>query len=127
MNIQQKLQVEAEQKNQQNEKRYMLSYTIFEGKERAPRWIRSPFNNEDEVKKLLFTLLIREMKSELEFSNVEIFSEDILDIKTEDKISLRQYRFGKNYQIFADRSYEEKLELHTPIHKKKINQKEFIS
>ena len=127
MNIQQKLQVEAEQKNQQNEKRYMLSYTIFEGKERAPRWIRSPFHNEDEVKKLLFTLLIREMKSELEFSNVEIFSEDILDVKTEDKISLREYKFGTNYQNIADRSYEEKLELHNSIHKRKVTQKEFIS
>jgi hypothetical protein len=118
---------QKEQKNQQNEKRYMLSYTIFEGKERAPRWVRSPFNNEDEVKKLLFTLLIREMKSELEFSNVEIFSEDILDVKTEDKISLREYKFGTNYQNIADRSYEEKLELHNSIHKRKVTQKEFIS
>jgi len=123
----QNLQVEAEQKNQQNEKRYMLSYTLFEGEKRAPRWIRSPFNNEDEVKKLLFTLLIREMKSELEFSNVEIFSEDILDVKTEDKISLREYKFGTNYQNIADRSYEDKLELHNSIHKRKVTQKEFIS
>lgn len=75
MSIQKKLQVEAEQKNQQNEKRYMISYTLFEGEQRSPRLIRSPFNNEEEIKKLLFTLLVREMKSELEFSNVEIFDD----------------------------------------------------
>ena len=67
------------------------------------------------------------MKSELEFSNVEIFSEDILDVKTEDKISLREYKFGTNYQNIADRSYEDKLELHNSIHKRKVTQKEFIS
>ena len=114
------LRVEAEQKKQQNEKRYMLSYTIFEGKERTPRWVRSIFNNKDEVKKLLFTLLLREIEKESEFSNIEIFSEDTLDIKTEDRISLREYIFGKLYQNIADRSYEEKLRLHNFIHKRKV-------
>jgi hypothetical protein len=46
MIVNKNLQVEAEQKNQQkSKKRYMLSYTLFEGKNKSPRWIRSPFNN----------------------------------------------------------------------------------
>ena len=115
MIVNKNLQVEAEQKNQQKEKRYMLSYTLFEGKNKNPRWIRSPFNNQEEVKKHISYIVTQELCGKDSFSNLEIISEDDLDKKIEDILSLREYKFGKTYQNIADRSFDEKLKIHNSI------------
>jgi hypothetical protein len=110
MIVNKNLQVEAEQKNQQkSKKRYMLSYTLFEGKNKSPRWIRSPFNNQEEVKEHISYIVTQELCGKDSFSNLEIISEDDLDKKIEDTLSLREYKFGKTYQNIADRSFDEKL------------------
>ena len=110
------LHVEAEQKNQQKkEKRYMLSYTLFEGEKKTPRWVRSPFNNQEEVKKHISYIVTQELCGKDSFKNLEIISEDDLDNKIEDTLSLREYKFGKTYQNLADRKYEEKLKVHNSI------------
>ena len=109
MNNNDNLQVEVEEKNQQKkEKRYMLSYTLFEGEKKSPRWVRSPFNNQEEVKKHISYIVTQELCGKDSFKNLEIISEDDLDKKIEDTLSLREYKFGKTYQNIADRNYEEK-------------------
>jgi hypothetical protein len=116
MIVNKNLQVEAEQKNQQkSKKRYMLSYTLFEGKNKSPRWIRSPFNNQEEVKEHISYIVTQELCGKDSFSNLEIISEDDLDKKIEDTLSLREYKFGKTYQNIADRSFDEKLKIHNSI------------